>query len=818
MADATPQIVNLINPEGRLVGVPAPEVGAALQLGYRQESPEEHEARWRQERYGGSLGDELAAGALGAARGISFGLSDQLLTKGRLVAPEALSAYREANPDASMAGEIGGAVLPVLASGGTGAIGAGARVAGVLPRAAAGAGRAAEQFVAKKLAGVGLKGIGARLLEQGASKAAGGAVEGLAYGAGQLVSEDALGNTELTAERIIAHLGMSAVLGGTVGVALGAGSVAASSGASKLGSLAGRALRGSTVAEKAKNWIDEFATSSRMRAAFGQNKRAYTQMNRKTLAEIDETIPAEKMLEAADAKVQKLINGGAKTQREIAEGLLAERDVARTAIGELVDQMDSTLKPGFRAQPGRGSTGISGKSLAKKVRQEVVAQYKGSAAYRDAFDRANTEADKLAEMGELKFSQAVRERQGQQASANYEREAKNGAASDIHAKIARVINAAIDEKAPAVLESLKLDPRAYAMARRELSLLEEISGHAENRMLGDQANRLISLTDTGMAGAGVAGSLAIGTAGPAAIVTGAAAGLVNKAGRTYGPALLSRAAQFTADRLGVIKRTSDGVSKRVTGAIDAFVKATRKTEPTRAAVPASVQVLDFPITKPARRAAENNDPPAKKYRRRLDEVLELARSPEQTTERLARSIAGFSEEAPRVASHVAAKASQAVQFLAAKAPKDQTPASLLNPLARKWLPSSSELAKWARYVAAVDDPMSVLDELQSNTLSREAVEAVKVVYPQLYDQIRVELMGRVGELQEELPYRQRVQLSILFDAPLDPTLQPQFVTSIQSIYASVAKQAAAAQGSPSQGGKSETAAALATTSERLLQG
>src|SRR5690606_35804682 len=53
-----------------------------------------------------------------------------------------------------------------------------------------------------------------RVLGRAAETAIGGAVEGGIQGAGQVVSEAALGNEELTAESVIAGIGMGALLGG----------------------------------------------------------------------------------------------------------------------------------------------------------------------------------------------------------------------------------------------------------------------------------------------------------------------------------------------------------------------------------------------------------------------------------------------------------------------------------------------------------------------------------------------------------------------------------------------------------------------------
>lgn len=251
--------VNFIDPDGNTVSIPGVNAHEAMGRGYSLEAPEQAEQRQRKAKYGEGTEAGVKAAAAGALRGLTFGASDLLATKtarkdtgftnpltGKTVTvgrkesleelsdsakqrKEALAAYRELNPTASMAGEIGGAVLPTLLTGGLGAAGAGVRAAGALPRAVAAAGRSTEQAVMKALAQraakTGSKKLARQIVERAVPKMAGSAIEGAFYGAGAEVSEAALGDTDLTAERILAGAGMGALLGGGAAGILGAGGV-----------------------------------------------------------------------------------------------------------------------------------------------------------------------------------------------------------------------------------------------------------------------------------------------------------------------------------------------------------------------------------------------------------------------------------------------------------------------------------------------------------------------------------------------------------------------------------------------------------------
>lgn len=153
-----------------------------------------------EDKYGGTTG-ELKAAAAGAARGATFGLSDVAMTKSGLVAPETLKGLQETNPASSLTGEIGGMIAPAL-------LGDEAGLAN-LPGMVAKLGGAAT----KKAAGLGAGKV--------ASRAIGYGLEGAIYGAGQSVSENALGDHDLVSEKTLANIGLSSAFMGGIGGLVG---------------------------------------------------------------------------------------------------------------------------------------------------------------------------------------------------------------------------------------------------------------------------------------------------------------------------------------------------------------------------------------------------------------------------------------------------------------------------------------------------------------------------------------------------------------------------------------------------------------------
>src|SRR5688572_31016634 len=85
-----------------------------------------------------------------------------------------------------------------------------------------------------------------------------------------------------------------------------------------------------------------------------------------------------------------------------------------------------------------------------------------------------------------------------------------------------------------------------------------------------------------------------------------------------------------------------------------------------------------------------------------------------------------------------------LEYLHKNAPKMPTPGVLS---ARPWSPSKVEIEKFARRIRATNDPVSVLDDLEAGTLTTEAAEALRVVYPSLFSEVQMRLIDRAAELE-----------------------------------------------------------------------
>lgn len=166
------------------------------------------------------------------------------------------------------------------------------------------------------------------------------------------------------------------------------------------------------------------------------------------------------------------------------------------------------------------------------------------------------------------------------------------------------------------------------------------------------------------------------------------------------------------------------------------------------------------------------------YDKKLKDVEDIALDPQKYMDKMQENTAGLSRVDSDLQIAMNNTALQAVNLLQEKAPKNPFEGSLvLSPL--KWRPSDAELSKFNRYLKAIDDPFSILTDLEHGMLTPESVEAVRTVYPSLYSKMSQIAVEQVGEHQDGLPFTKQLQLSMLLGQPVSSKQDQNFVMRLQ---------------------------------------
>jgi hypothetical protein len=178
----------------------------------------------------------------------------------------------------------------------------------------------------------------------------------------------------------------------------------------------------------------------------------------------------------------------------------------------------------------------------------------------------------------------------------------------------------------------------------------------------------------------------------------------------------------------------------------------------------------------------------REFDRRAVTMAALQANPAALSARVGDALGPFADDAPKATQAATSVALAGLAFLASKMPPSRRDAFSLQPqLQPVSRASDSEISQHTRYVEALDNPSVVLDLARRGSLTPDHVEAVKAVYPQLYNKMRAQLFQELTTSSSPLPYGRRVQLGILLDLPTDATLTPEFVSAIQATYSASEK-------------------------------
>lgn len=193
--------INVVNPEGDLVSIPAERAQSAYSMGYSPASPE-RVAQYAKEQEFGTPSQQLLTGLEGAASAATFGASTGA-ERALGVSPESIAARREVNPTANVLGQTAGLV-------GSTALGYGA-------------GPALERAGALAVEKAGLAGATNTLAKVG-SAAVKNAVETALVQGGDEVSKmfSRQSDPNTPVQTALADIGLSGLIGGAVGAPFGA--------------------------------------------------------------------------------------------------------------------------------------------------------------------------------------------------------------------------------------------------------------------------------------------------------------------------------------------------------------------------------------------------------------------------------------------------------------------------------------------------------------------------------------------------------------------------------------------------------------------
>ncbi len=823
-------------PAGDLVQVtPDTSTAAAGILGLEAAAPGDLQARqtenYFQGKYGG-VGDALLAGAEGAASGATLGLSDVLLE----AADTDVSERAQANPNARLAGEIGGAIGSSFL-GGAGALGK------ALPGALV-AGKAAK--AGKAVGGFGGAALGAGL-------------EGAAFGAGQGLTHAVLNDVPLASEAALAEIGLSAVLGAGIGGVVGAGAHGAgklsdlmssnaaarreavrlsplhpdsAEGQAALSRIASRTKEASDAADNLINTarkttveppaqgptLAERVRIDDMDVEFQAARRAY----------YDRPFEDPSLMRDPDSMLAGI--GGEKTWvravRKLPDGTYTDMGSA-----EFTHTADGKLLPtdvGVWVDPAFQRKGVASRmyTMARKVSDDKeilpgLTQTAEGKAFSGAFRGKQAPHGKAVEDARKALQTEINNTIKEATKARKAFQKAIGSEDDVLSeRVVKKISAMEPYEAQEVLTK-------WTNYRKSMDTLASKFPEAAGpyKATTDEALAEIKnfggLSDAqGLSGADLAKQLGVAVAGsqigpdidgPADDILKAI--LVHKFLKGGAAAVTSRQPSGAVGRLGTaaagwmgFRGGSQAANAVGVGGLGRFLAGKQARDGVRSVlhggsgIASSVGKAITRTEEATAKLLKGGSKVGKRSGGSAAAILNAARfaatDPEpQSTDNLQVAFRKRADEIATLASNPLAAQAQAnealsgvrtVHPLLADAMEMKTveaaqflyekmpkdPGSVSTFGKSRWKPDESAIYVWAQYVKAVENPLGVLEDAANGQVTPQGAEVLRKLYPRLYQEAQMRLVQNADQLQKNTTGDQRLKLSILFGVPVDSFYGP----------------------------------------------
>ena len=808
----------------------------------------------------------IKAGAAGVARGATFGLSDVALTRSGLVRPETLKSLEEAYPTTSTVAEFVPIVASVIPTGGASLLAGGVKGVSAV-------GRKLAEATAKKLVQEGTKSTAKKVLGKATAAGLGAALEGGFYGAGQFISDAALGDPNANAEKFFAQVGLSAAVGLGAGLGFniaGQGLKAAAnnyksvakSAFSKINNLDDEVIdyvvknndkldnifsAPGSKEEKIRQTVissldDYFSKYKQFSDDFGTNFR-------ETITKLDNSnrsIPLKSVLDVLDEQITSLTGTsglGAPSAKKAAASLSRYKDnliaaaTQNSANANLADDLINQFK-NFKGSKKQYKELIS--QIATDPKQAGKLFLKPSDLV--AISRsANEEAANLGlyswrvdtKPGAFQWSQI-----GQKARSILGDLDESNVIKDWNKRYANLATARSELKKfgfKGDLESLpkfedkmvSLFSRGSKQAKEAQKWLKVIDDDLGTNLVDSQD--LLTAYDKLTQGKFAAIATGYSTLLPAlSAVTGVSLGL---------PAPLVGAATLGAAALQapILRRPIIKGATAAAPIIDKGIELTTKAGqsvpqalvPFIAAKSAGLTFVDQKVKKtneetsgalkqylnnPSQFQIETRSPKTKEtYLKTLEDYIELISDDVKFNEYMDEQLQDLGLVYPSIVEPLKGKTKQSLSYLVDGAPKPVEAASIFDDPQE---PSDQQIGEFKQRLEVVEDPRVVLKSLKSGTLSQNQVDTLKEIYPVIYEGMRTAFIEDVSKVKSNLSYNDKLQLSLLFDVEGIPALRNDTFLLLQSTFAGDN------QPSPqrSSGQLNRLAASNLTESQRLLGG
>jgi hypothetical protein len=254
-----------------------------------------------------------------------------------------------------------------------------------------------------------------------------------------------------------------------------------------------------------------------------------------------------------------------------------------------------------------------------------------------------------------------------------------------------------------------------------------------------------------------------------------------------------------------MRNAADGFDKMATNAATRFKNIDTKLALRQGIAPKTLPAVRQTIIRdrlriePGERRQETDEKAFKEHRKKLGAMMQ---DPQALFERIADQVGeeGMAE-APRMTIEAFSAINRGLAFLDSKIPKDPYNPDALS--TDDFVPSKMELMHYGDYAQAVFKPKTLIKEIEAANINPRTVEAIKAVYPRLYDDVLARVTETLASDANKIKYDQRVQLGLLFDLPAVKAMQPDYLARMMALQQNGQQQEQQAQTTPSKPNRSQ---------------
>lgn len=661
----------------------------------------------------------IAKAMAGVGSGVSLGLGPAAMVKLGLVEPGMVEALETSG--AYQAGDFAGMVAPAILSGGESTI---AKAMASTPAGLMGRmGGAAEALAGRLMPEAAVMGNIARPTIQMAAR---GATEGAIVNMSHTASNAMIQDKPLTWSSIAASGVDGALMGGLVGGAAGAA-----------GGLLGRiGSRGATEASELSTDALE-SKSGQVAKYLGASKKQLVSM----LDDGGTSSYVKKFGEVLDGSIAQSPRQVLKAaQRSAADAAEVQASILRT-----LDKEASNLAP----IPA---------DVTSSVMQDVKAAFSGTKQSGEAMSIASKISGDLGQVRTWDNWAKTR------AQLAMESESATGVVKQVTKTTMDVVDLemklAMERAAESVGQKGLADAYAGAVVNKRMA---EMLGEMTTGKLASEVGKSNPLSlnheDAKTIGFGVLSGHPLGAAG---LLAGSK--LVKEAQRRVEPFLAESA--YRSAFGSTAAATTARVGDRMTRTMSTFMRGGRQAATTAAAGQAAPK-LKYDMAS---------------YQKSFDETSRLLDAGHAAkVEALSQEIAEMGH--PEMAKEVMDQFMRAALYMKYNMPPSAKlkQSGKLGEMPKPFGLGTAE-QKFIRIQRAVRNPLSLLDDLEDGSLSRDAVKAVKYVYPAIHNELVIRAGQEMMAVKAEgkfVPADKVAMLGCVLDAPVDSKLESGFIDEIQ---------------------------------------